>query len=472
MAKRIRKRDLIIEFLQLITGFGKKAAPRFELGIKDLQSSALPLGHAAIGECVSSPSDRISEANGDLLVVSNGHGEDEIAIRVLQEIHRLYPELRLEVLPLVGVGKAFASAVDAGWLRCLGPASQLPSGGFSNQSLQGFIKDVLAGLMQISWSQWKCIRRASRLGEPVLAIGDLWPLSLAWMSGGKYGFIGTPKSDYTWRSGPGKACSDNYHRLKGTEWDPWEWALMKAPRCQLVAVRDQLTAKGLRRHGVEAYALGNPMMDGFETLEIPNCLALFRRLILLCGSRMPEAQENFRRLFQAIEKLDHSDWIAVLVALGSEPSIDSFKNLLAKEGYIERSSPFGDIVAESFWIKGSKLICFGTGRFASWARWAEVGLATAGTATEQIAGLGIPALSLPGPGPQFKRSFALRQSRLLGGAVLPCSSTDLLATRLKFLLGEEKLRRELGNLGASRMGPSGGSFALASLVTRRLLRLC
>ena len=25
----------------------KKAAPRFELGIKDLQSSALPLGHAA-----------------------------------------------------------------------------------------------------------------------------------------------------------------------------------------------------------------------------------------------------------------------------------------------------------------------------------------------------------------------------------------------------------------------------------------
>ena len=53
MAKRVRKRDLIIKFLQLITGIGlkkgKKAAPRFELGIKDLQSSALPLGHAAKG---------------------------------------------------------------------------------------------------------------------------------------------------------------------------------------------------------------------------------------------------------------------------------------------------------------------------------------------------------------------------------------------------------------------------------------
>ena len=28
----------------------KEAAPRFELGVKDLQSSALPLGHAAVRE--------------------------------------------------------------------------------------------------------------------------------------------------------------------------------------------------------------------------------------------------------------------------------------------------------------------------------------------------------------------------------------------------------------------------------------
>ncbi len=28
--------------------FKKEAAPRFELGVKDLQSSALPLGHAAM----------------------------------------------------------------------------------------------------------------------------------------------------------------------------------------------------------------------------------------------------------------------------------------------------------------------------------------------------------------------------------------------------------------------------------------
>ena len=38
------------------------------------------------------------------------------------------------------------------------------------------------------------------------------------------------------------------------------------------------------------------------------------------------------------------------------------------------------------------------------ANLAEGGLSNAGTATEQIAGLGIPSLSLPGHGPQFTMS--------------------------------------------------------------------
>ena len=44
--------------------------------------------------------------------------------------------------------------------------------------------------------------------------------------------------------------SDCYHRLKGSEWDPWEWRLMRSRRCQLVAMRDRLTARGLQRKGV------------------------------------------------------------------------------------------------------------------------------------------------------------------------------------------------------------------------------
>ena len=169
------------------------------------------------------------------------------------------------------------------------PQRTLPSGGFSNQSARGFIADLVAGLPLLTWRQWRCLRRHAKGVDAVLAVGDLLPLLMAWGSGQRFGFVGTPKSDYTWSSGPGRHLSDLYHRLKGSEWDPWEWAVMGTSRCRLVAMRDRLTARGLRRHGVQALAPGNPMMDGFTPGHPPAALERCRRILLLCGSRMPEA---------------------------------------------------------------------------------------------------------------------------------------------------------------------------------------
>ena len=42
-----------------------------------------------------------------LLVLSNGHGEDLIARRLLEALGRRRPELALTVLPLVGAGEGF-----------------------------------------------------------------------------------------------------------------------------------------------------------------------------------------------------------------------------------------------------------------------------------------------------------------------------------------------------------------------------
>ena len=79
----------------------------------------------------------------------------------------------------------------------------------------------------------------------------------------------------------------------------------------------------------------------------------------------------------------------------------------------------------------------GFDKFSSWANWGEVGVANAGTATEQLVGLGIPCVSLPGRGPQFNFNFAKRQSRLLAGAVVICKSYKILAKRVEFLLNSE-----------------------------------
>jgi len=415
--------------------------------------------------------DRISHGMpGRLLVLCNGHGEDLIAQRVLDALRRRCPDLELAVLPLVGEGSAFAAAQHAGALRRVGPRRALPSGGFSNQSLRGLLADLGAGVLGMSWSQWRLVRRWGRRGDPVLAVGDLLPLLLAWASGAPYGFIGTPKSDYTWASGPGSAgLAACYHGLKGSEWDPWEWALMGQRRCRLVALRDGLTARGLRRHGVPALAPGNPMMDGLQAAPLPDAFAGHRRLLLLGGSRMPEALANLRRLLLALAALTTPEPLLVLAPTGARPSPAEWAPLLQELGYEPADAPSGWGAAAA-WRQGPRLLLIGPGRFADWAGWAELGLAAAGTATEQLVGLGIPALSLPGPGPQFKRGFAERQSRLLGGAVAVCDGPAALAARLELLLREPALRAALGRIGRRRMGPAGGSEALAALVQERLLQ--
>jgi uncharacterized protein (TIGR03492 family) len=412
-----------------------------------------------------------------LLILSNGHGEDLIALRVIEALRRLHPTVSLATLALVGEGAPFTAARETLGLACLGPCQPLPSGGFSNQSLRGLFQDLAAGLPRTTWQQFQEVRRWGSSGQPILAVGDLLPLAMAWLGGGPYGFLGTPKSDFTWRTpapaGWGStALADLYHRWKGSEWDPWEWGLMGNRRCRLVTVRDPLTARGLRAHQVAALAPGNPMMDGFSPQPLPSCLRQGRRLLLLPGSRLPEALGNLKRLLAALPdpgQCDQLGGITVLLPTGrglhSSPRLAP---LFDAAGFqLQPLPPLQGV--QTRWKRGTLEAWIGPGCFEAWAPWGEVGLATAGTATEQLVGLGVPALSLPGPGPQFTAGFARRQSRLLAGAVQPCGSAEALRARLLDLLGDPRAREQLGRRGQRRMGPAGGSATLARMVSQRLL---
>ncbi len=433
-----------------------------------MQSSALPLGHAAEKEFFISTSNRISQAEQNLLFLCNGHGEDTITCRVIEALHEINPNISHEVLPMVGDGKAFSRLVKDGWLAKIGPLKVLPSGGFCNQSFSGLVLDLKAGLLGILWKQWTLINRSAKEGRIIVAVGDLLPLLFAWASGANYFFIGTPKSDYTWASGPRSALSDCYHRLKGTEWDPWEYWLMRSSRCKMVAVRDKITARGLRNHGVKALSPGNPMMDGISDRKCPNDFKKYRRLILLCGSRLPEAYINFRKLLIAIQFIQISSSIAVFVPLSSSSMKKEIELILIDLGFQPSYQSTGENGISEIWEKNAFLILIGFHQFSSWAKWGEVGVANAGTATEQLVGLGIPCVSLPGEGHQFNFNFANRQSRLLGGAVAIAKGYETLAKQVAFLLNSDLDREIIGIRGAKRMGPEGGSHAIALSILTHL----
>ena len=230
---------------------------------------------------------------------------------------------------------------------------KLPSGGFSNQSLRGLMADLGAGLPLLSWRQWRLVRRRASVDATVLAVGDLLPLLMAWGSGARFGFIGTPKSDYTWRSGPGRQFSDRYHRCKGSEWDPWEWMLMRHRRCHLVAMRDALTARGLkRRHGVQALAAGNPMMDGLKSAAAPASLQRCRRILLLCGSRMPEACRNLERLLAALTPM-HSEHAPGGACGPRQPAsaIQDTEPILKNLGFRRGLPPSDELGAQACWVR-------------------------------------------------------------------------------------------------------------------------
>ena len=202
--------------------------------------------------------------------------------------------------------------------------------------------------------------------------------------------------------------------------------------------------------------------------KISNIIS-FKRIILLVGSRYPEALKNLDNFLNCLQDFDLSRDLLILLPLSINANVIQIQNYLNKYGFIKQSKVKFLINEDSVWKNKDQYVVIGKGKFNLWASLAEVGLSNAGTATEQITGLGIPSLSLPGSGPQFTKSFAKRQSRLLGGSVLVCKNKKILLERLSKLIGEKDYRMEQAKIGKKRMGHSGASDKIVDSINPHLL---
>ncbi|MBW4481172.1 MAG: lipid-A-disaccharide synthase-related protein [Tildeniella torsiva UHER 1998/13D] len=398
-----------------------------------------------------------------LLCISNGHGEDGIAVRILKQLRQLPGAPTLAALPIVGEGRAYEKA----GIAIQGPTQAMPSGGFIYMDRSQLWRDLQGGLVGLTLAQLKTARQWAKSGGKILAVGDIVPLAIAWQSGADYFFVGTAKSEYYLRNETGRWPSrPPLEGWSGSVYVPWERWLMARPRCQGAFVRDQLTADLLQKLGVPALYPGNPMMDDLDTSadKLARLTATFPpatarlTLALLPGSRAPEAFDNWQRMVEAIASVMQTfgdRQIRLLAALAPSLNLAAFKDVLLDAGWQPVRGEYPTFQ------RNNGVLVLTTNAFAECLHLSDAAIATAGTATEQAVGLGKPVVTFPGSGPQFTYAFAESQSRLLGQSIILLSQPGETGAALQACLADGPRLQRIAENGRRRMGQPGAAGAIA-----------
>ena len=407
-----------------------------------------------------------------LLCLSNGHGEDVIALKILEQLRDSYS---VSALPLVGEGYAYRKAE----IPIIGTVQKMPSGGFIYMDNQQLWRDLQGGLIGLTIKQLQAIRQWVRDNEDgkILAVGDIFPLVLAWLSGASYAFVGTAKSEFYLRDEDGWLGKTSWlERYWGSVYLPWERWLMIRPGCLAVFPRDSLTTETLQQWSIPAFDLGNPMMDGI----IPEAIVEGEKqeqklgygekmvILLLPGSRAPEAEENWRKIMTAVSEIQDSfaDFsLHFLAAIAPSLSLANFQEFLFHNRWQTIPTPdqlisTQDPDALSFTHQNSTLTLT-CNAYAHCLISADVAIAMAGTATEQFVGLGKPAFTIAGNGPQFTPAFAEAQTRLLGNSIIFVEQPLEIASQLKSLINNQEQLRLIAQNGKNRMGTAGAAKRIA-----------
>ncbi|MBE9040137.1 hypothetical protein IQ235_04935, partial [Oscillatoriales cyanobacterium LEGE 11467] len=335
-----------------------------------------------------------------LLCLSNGHGEDAIAVRILRELQQHPNPPELAALPLVGEGRAYDRLPE---VPIIGPVQSMPSGGFVYMDGRQLWRDLRGGLLKLTASQLKVVTRWAKDGGKIIAVGDIVPLLFAWWSGADYCFVGTAKSEYYLRDDigwlPRRTWFERLESWSGSVYLPWERWMMGHKRCKAVFPRDSLTAEILQKHRIPALDLGNPMMDDIapedtgvrfdardsETKEMGRAMTV----VLLPGSRSPEAYENWQQMMLAVTRLRETFADRRIVFLGAiapgleldplQKELDTYGWRIQPGSLSSVSHPIDDRSAIVFGQSNATLV-LSQNAFAQCLRQADFALAMAGTA--------------------------------------------------------------------------------------------
>ena len=96
--------------------------------------------------------------------------------------------------------------------------------------------------------------------------------------------------------------------------------------------------------------------------KISNIIS-FKRIILLVGSRYPEALKNLDNFLNCLQDFDLSKDLVILLPLSINANTIQIQNYLNKYGFIKQSKVKFLIDEDSVWKKKDQYVVIGKGKF-------------------------------------------------------------------------------------------------------------
>ncbi len=377
-----------------------------------------------------------------LLFVSNGYGEIAIADRIAEEVKRLAPDTQIDHIALVGESRAR-------FMNEVGPRRVMPSGGLIAMGNVGNIaRDVRGGLLGLTLAQRRFLKSARNRYDATVAVGDVFALLMTLAAHAPTTYVGTAKS------------------VLVAPYGPMERRAIK--RARNAFVRDDATAVDLRRHGVNAAAPGNVIVDLFAVEDDPRAdeatAGFDPALAVFPGSR-ESAYDDGGFLLRVVERCARAR-PSLGAAFSIAPMLDPkrFAAIAREAGFDVRERdgeriPFEALLGERVVVRAWR------GEIGVLLRRVKLVVGQAGTANEAAAAAAVPVMAFELTSDRKSHWYRMRQHGLLGEAltVLP-ADLEIASNGVLDLLDNDSRRARMGAVGRARMGPPGGAAAIARAI--------
>ncbi|MBI4920784.1 MAG: hypothetical protein HY834_03475 [Devosia nanyangense] len=367
----------------------------------------------------------------NLLIISNGHGEDSIAAEI---VRRLPETIEIAAYPTLGDGRAYD-----GVCPIVGPRRHLPSEGHRQKG--SLRRDARAGFGIAQALRF--MRGEARLYDAIIVVGDMLGVVMCWLGRCRVRiYVDVYKTGY----------ANRYSALE-------RWIIGRS--CDLVLTRDDILAGQLAATGINARCAGNVMMDTLVAgdYDATSVRQHGRAIAILPGSRA-SAPANFALQAAALRRVPGIADIDLFGALpkGSDPAV------LAKAAGLSWT-PTDGAAGGLGTLTGDLTVHLSSGSLGAVLAAADLVLGQGGTANMQALGLGKPVVSFLAENATDSRRK--RNAVLTGDSRIVTERTaEALAAALVRLLSDDADRLRRGAIGRERIGPPGAIRAIIAELSR------